>query len=355
MDIVKYKTNTDYLVNSGIVEIRPEGDQESVFTVEQTEKSSEESGEKTISEKNIQTEIQMAQKEDWNTEIRLGNVGILYKSLTSNLKWEINFLKNQLLAKDTYFQDKITFFRRHLSEALAKKVGTSAYLSTSTIAVNADETPVNGNLVNSKPEESAIRSDSKKKNTKEKSNTETNVNSNASNNIETQRRETEKKNESASRTIWAEPNGKKDQNKSQKIVILGGSMIKNIKGWEISKKLQNANVYVRHFSRAKVRCMKDYSNPSLRENPDHFVLHVSTNDLDSDRSPDLITKWIVDDASSLKTDKHGVNISNIITWKWSFHGKSKWGKQMFEWTLFPKKCFIDWPFQDFETAGFEWE
>ena len=165
------------------------------------QESLEESGEKTISETNIQAEIQMAQKEDGNMEIRLGNVGILYERLISNLKSERNFFKNQLLTKDTFFQDEITFLRRQLSEALAKKVDTSAYLSTSTIAVNADEPPVNGDLVNSKPEESAIRSDSKKTNTKEKSNTETNVNSNASNNIETQRRETEKKNESASRTI----------------------------------------------------------------------------------------------------------------------------------------------------------
>ena len=117
----------------------------------------------------------MAQKEDGNTEIRLGNVGILYERLISNLKSEINFLKNQLLAKDTFFQDEITFLRRQISEALAKKVDTSAYLPTSTIAVNADEPPVNGDLVNSKPEESAIRIYSKKTNTKEKSNTETNV------------------------------------------------------------------------------------------------------------------------------------------------------------------------------------
>ena len=32
--------------------------------------------------------------------------------------------------------------------------------------------------------------------------------------------------------------------------------------------------------------------------------------------------------------------------EWSFHGKSKWGKQMFDWTLFGKKVFINWPFQD---------
>ena len=64
---------------------------------------------------------------------------------------------------------------------------------------------------------------------------------------------------------------------------------------------------------AKVRCMKDYLKPSLRENPDHFVLHVGANDLDSDQSPDLIAKSIVDVVSSLKTDKHDVTISSIIT------------------------------------------
>ena len=72
LDVVEYKTNIDYLINHGIVEVRGEGDQESVFIVERTVESSEESGEKTISETNMQTEIQMAQKEDGNTEIRLG-------------------------------------------------------------------------------------------------------------------------------------------------------------------------------------------------------------------------------------------------------------------------------------------
>ena len=152
-----------------------------------------------------------------------------------------------------------------------------------------------------------------------------------------------------------EYNGKKDQNKSQKIVILGDTMIKKIKGWEISKKLQNANVYVRHFSGAKVRCMKDYLKPSLRENPDHFVLHVGTNDLDSDRSPDLIAKSIFDVASSLKTNKHDVTISNIITRNDSFMAKANEVNKYFDWTLFQKKLFIDWPLQDFEIAAFEWE
>ena len=160
----------------------------------------------------------------------LGNVGILYERLISNLKSEINFLKNQLFAKGTFFRDEITFLRRQLSETLAKKVDTSTYLSSSIVAVNADQQPpANEDLANSKPEESAIRSDIKKENTKEKSNIETNVNSNANNNVERQRRETEKKSESDSKKVRTEHNDKKNQNKSQEIVILGDSMIKNIK------------------------------------------------------------------------------------------------------------------------------
>ena len=139
-------------------------------------------------ETNIQTEIEKIQKEAGNAKIMLVNVGIFYGCLISNLKSEINVLKNQLLAKDTFFRHEITFLRRQLSEALAIKVDTSSYLSSSTVAVNADESHVNEDLANPKPEESAICSDRKKKNTKEKSNTERNINSNANCNVEIQRR-----------------------------------------------------------------------------------------------------------------------------------------------------------------------
>ena len=90
-------------------------------------------------------------------------------------------------------------------------------------------------------------------------------------------------------------------------------MIKNQKSWEMSKKLKNTNVYVRHFTGAKVRCMKNHIKPTLREKPDHIVLHVGTNDLVSDRPPDLIAKSIVDISSSMKNENHDVTFSNIIT------------------------------------------
>ena len=79
----------------------------------------------------------------------------------------------------------------------------------------------------------------------------------------------------------------------------------------MSKKLKNTAVYVRNFEGAKIRCMTDRVKPSLREN--YIVLHVGTNDLDSDQPPDLIGKSKVDVASSMKNEKHDVTVSNKIT------------------------------------------
>ena len=100
-------------------------------------------------------------------------------------------------------------------------------------------------------------------------------------------------------------------------------MIKNVKGWEMSKRLKDTNVYVRHFAGAKVRCMKDHIKPSLREKPYHIVLHVGTIDLVSDWPPDLIVKLIVDVASSMKNENHDITISNIIARADHFKEKAK--------------------------------
>ena len=59
--------------------------------------------------------------------------------------------------------------------------------------------------------------------------------------------------------------------------------------------------------------MKDHVKQTLKEKPDHNVLHVGTNDLVSDRPPDLIAKSIADVASSMKNENHDVTVSNIIT------------------------------------------
>ena len=65
------------------------------------------------------------------------------------------------------------------------------------------------------------------------------------------------------------------------------------------------------FKAFKVRCVKDHIKLSLKEKPNHIVLHVGTNDLVSDRLPDLMAKSIVDVASSIKSENYAT-VSNII-------------------------------------------
>ena len=69
---------------------------------------------------------------------------------------------------------------------------------------------------------------------------------------------------------------------------------------------------MKHFCREKTKCIKDYIKPSQRENSDHYILHVGTNDLCLDRSPELIAKSIIDLELTLKNESHDVSVSNII-------------------------------------------
>ena len=89
-------------------------------------------------------------------------------------------------------------------------------------------------------------------------------------------------------------------------------MIKHVSGYDMSKKLENCKVNVKSFPGSNVRCMKDHINPSMREKPDHPILHVGSNDLNSDRPSDLIAKPIFDLTITLKKHSQNESISNII-------------------------------------------
>ena len=58
--------------------------------------------------------------------------------------------------------------------------------------------------------------------------------------------------------------------------------------------------------------MKGYVKPSLRSTSNHFILHVGTNDLNSNQTSEVIAKEIADLATSLENNQHGVSVSNII-------------------------------------------
>ena len=112
----------------------------------------------------------------------------------------------------------------------------------------------------------------------------------------------------------------------QKVFNLGDNIVKHIKGWEITKKLGNKQkVYVRHFSGSKVSCMKDYVKPSIRENnPDHIIFHVGTNDVPSEKAPQVIGQSIVDLAKSVANDNLQVTVSSIVP------RNDQWSKKVYE-------------------------
>ena len=87
--------------------------------------------------------------------------------------------------------------------------------------------------------------------------------------------------------------------------MLEDSMIKHLNGWEMLKKVQNPDckIYVKHFAGAKTTCIKDYTKCSLLKNvSNHFVLHIGTNDLDSDRTATSIASTTIHHATSMKND-----------------------------------------------------
>ena len=105
----------------------------------------------------------------------------------------------------------------------------------------------------------------------------------------------------------------KGEKNEKSIFVIGDSMAKHLNGWEMSKKLNaKCKVFVKTFSGAKTKRMNDSVKPSVRSSSDHFILHVGTNDLSSDKSSEEIAGSIIDLATSIKNDKHDVSKSNII-------------------------------------------
>ena len=63
----------------------------------------------------------------------------------------------------------------------------------------------------------------------------------------------------------------KNDKKEKSVIILGGSMVKHINGWDISKKLTWCKVYVKDLSIAKTQYMKDYLKLSLCQNLSNLI------------------------------------------------------------------------------------
>ena len=101
-------------------------------------------------------------------------------------------------------------------------------------------------------------------------------------------------------------------------------MVKHVEGWKLKKSIdQNHNVYLRSFSRVKLKCMKDYVKPCIHEKyPGHVVFHVGTNKLNSQLRPERIAKSIIDIAKNTQSDSQIVSISGTVPPNYNFNIKA---------------------------------
>ena len=81
----------------------------------------------------------------------------------------------------------------------------------------------------------------------------------------------------------------------QTVVVAGDSIIKYVKGWELSSADQS--VSVKSFPGATADDMVDFLKPTLRRKPDKLAIHAGTNDVSSSTP-----KVIADKVSKTKSD-----------------------------------------------------
>ena len=74
------------------------------------------------------------------------------------------------------------------------------------------------------------------------------------------------------------------------------------------KSIKICKVYIRTFSGAKLQCMSYYKKPLMRGTLDHSIVHVGTNDINSEVLSKSVAESIVD-AVSLKAEWNNVSIS----------------------------------------------
>ena len=100
--------------------------------------------------------------------------------------------------------------------------------------------------------------------------------------------------------------------------------MKHVEGWKLKNSLgNNHNGYVRSFPGEKVKCMKDYVKSCIRENnPEYVILHVGTNELNSELTPEIIAKSVIDVGKNIQTNHRTVSISGIVPRNDNFNNKA---------------------------------
>ena len=122
---------------------------------------------------------------------------------------------------------------------------------------------------------------------------------------------------------------------------------------KFQKKLENCKVLIRSFSGPKVACMKDHMKPSMRENPDHIILHIEADDLNGDGTRDLIPNSIIDLDITMKSDFQNISISNFIIRTINLNDKAMEVNGHIKRFCIEKNISFDRPYKNFPSKTYQ--
>ena len=90
-------------------------------------------------------------------------------------------------------------------------------------------------------------------------------------------------------------------------VIISDSMLKRVSGANLSRDIEKEErTEVKAFPRATTNCLKHHIQPSIPKKPDRFVIHCSTNNLNSEDTPEKIANDIIQLGKVVKMEKNNV-------------------------------------------------
>ena len=98
------------------------------------------------------------------------------------------------------------------------------------------------------------------------------------------------------------------------VLIVGDRMVKKINGFYLTKDIKHKYlVKMRLFSSAKTISMHDHTKLTIRAiNPEHIILHGSTNDVKLKKTASQIANSMTELANSLKNETNSMHVSLIV-------------------------------------------
>ena len=214
-----------------------------------------------------------------------------YDVLITTLKDEITFLRNELRSKDKIIE--LIVKESNLPSNKEFKVSTSKTVKRNDGAnVNNNRPPLHNKFTR-----------------------HNSVNDDVNDAIET--KVTGERKDISART-------NKKQNGKRTINFIADSILKDMKPYDLKHKMKKTDkLYIQSHRGARTSSMKYYAKASQQFTSDIYLLHVGTNDLKLEKSPEVIAKDILDIGVDLKNDGNKVFISSILTRRDDHNEKGK--------------------------------